>query len=226
MACLDKVRSHYKIAPLILQAPAPHFGPYQNGLNQNDLKALAKGALDKEAFPITLNKSSQSIYIDLLYITIQIQNKITQRFFQMMMMTRIAPFFQGIARYDQNSEQVARSIFDTHQQRDHICAVGVRTGESFVLTGNDMAQLMQEHYGMSIPPALLAIQTPEALFQALRSGSTALRQAAAIFIDFGRKLMGNPSELDMLNEKVLTYVEARQAAGSDIDGQPIVNITV
>jgi hypothetical protein len=33
-------------------------------------------------------------------------------------------------------------------------------------------------------------------------------------------------ENDAVDAKVFAYVEARQAAGSDIDGQPIIDITI
>jgi hypothetical protein len=130
--------------------------------------------------------------------------------------------FQGITRYQgQNQQQLEARVRNDFKQRDFINAPGLRQGEAAVLTGNDMVKFMKDSYDITIPPELMAIQNQDELLQAMFNGSPETKQAIGQVIDLAMS-----DENENVDAKVFAYADARQAAGSDIDGQPIVNITV
>jgi hypothetical protein len=130
--------------------------------------------------------------------------------------------FQGITRYQgQNQQLLERRVRDDFRERDFINASGLRQGEAAVLTGNDMAKFMKDELNITITAELLAVQNEDQLIEAMFNGTPETKQAIGQVIDLA---MSDQNE--NVDAKVFAYVEARQAAGSDIDGQPIINITV
>lgn len=130
--------------------------------------------------------------------------------------------FQGITRYlGQNQQRLERRVRDDFRERDFINAPGIRQGEAAVLTGNDMVKFMKDNYDITIPPELLAVRNADELVEAMFSENPVVKKAI-----FDVIALAESPENENVDAKVFAYANARQAAGSDIDGQPIINITV
>jgi hypothetical protein len=134
----------------------------------------------------------------------------------------ISTRFHGIIRYSGPSEKVALKMMQDYTQKYYISAAATRENEGFLLTGNDMAKVLKDQYNITLHPDAFALKNKQEMIQAMFYGDN--NPLKLSLLDLHKFVWGPENETS--DEKILAYADARQAAGSDIDGQPIINITV
>lgn len=140
----------------------------------------------------------------------------------MMMMMKMAPVFQGITRYSGEQYKIENHMIRNFENADRIYIPGIFSDKAVVLTDKDMFQFMKETYNIEFPAGCQNLTSAKALEEALNDASNS--EATDVL----SKVKSLISEVTTkaFDTKVFAYADTRQAAGSDIDGQPIVNITV
>jgi hypothetical protein len=130
--------------------------------------------------------------------------------------------FQGITRYTGEQYKIENHVIQNFENQDRVYIPGIFSDKAVVLTDKDMFQFMKDTYNIVFPESCQNLTSARAMEEALNQATN------SDGTDVLSKVKGLMGEMvnKVFDTKVFAYADARQAAGSDIDGQPIVNITV
>jgi hypothetical protein len=139
-----------------------------------------------------------------------------------MMIMKLAPVFQGITRYSGEQYKMENHVIQNFENADRVYIPGIFSDKAVVLTDKDMFQFMKDTYNIVFPESCQNLTSARAMEEALNQATNSAETDALSKV---KGLIGEVAN-KMFDTKIFAYADARQAAGSDIDGQPIVNITI
>jgi hypothetical protein len=136
------------------------------------------------------------------------------------MMTGIAPKFQGITRYKGEQYRIENHVRANYENKDRVQVSAFFADHGAVLTDNDFFQFFKDAYNIVFPDALKGISSEKVLESALYDASNP--EASAVLKQIERIV---PEIIDKtFDKKIIAYVESREKAGADIDGQSIEHL--